>query len=114
MEYFGIDPTGCQMNAAGRPWRQTWGRNIRPRSVSLARSGLVKSGSASLATKTKIRTTAAIPVRATSVMPNSTAPSWICRRRMAGSGLPVPGRELVLAVTGMVLSAGGGMPVAAV
>ena len=62
IEYLGTSPTGCQVKVAARPARQTCGRNMRARSVSLASSGLVKSGSASRATKTKMRTTAAIPV----------------------------------------------------
>ncbi len=46
---------------------------MRARSTSFATSGSLNSGSASRATKTKMRTTAAIPVRATSVMTSSIA-----------------------------------------
>jgi hypothetical protein len=84
IEYFGTLLTGCQTKPGGLPSRTICGRNMRPRSTSCRTSGSVKRGSVSRATKTKMRTTAAMPVRATTVMPASMSPSRICRRRMGG------------------------------
>ena len=101
MEYLGTSLTGCQMKAAGLPARQTCGRNIRARSVSLARAGSVKRGSASRPTKMKMRTTAAMPVRATAVMPISMAASRSWRRRMTPGELAARMVGWEVAVTGV-------------
>ena len=63
---------------------------MRARSVSSRTSGEVKIGSASRATKTKMRTTAAIPVSATRVMTAWIVASRICRRRIDGGASPPP------------------------
>ena len=68
----------------------------------MAISGLVKSGSASRPTKTKMSTTAAMPVRATAVMPTSMATSRSCRRRMAAGVLAARPTGWVRAVTGSI------------
>ncbi len=95
---FGTPDTAATDRPGGLPARFTWGRNIFERLASSRAWASRKSGSASLATKTMMSTSAAIPVKAISVMTPAMSFSRSCRRRAAGEsrGAAMRFRETLL------------------